>query len=69
MTSLTIELKEDTCRQLRERAEARGISLDLLIEELGYAALATESRFRTMASGSNPAHAILDRLDHRDRLA
>ena len=74
MTSLTIQLSDDTCRQLRELAAARGVSLDLLIEELGSAALAAhgaESRFRALASKGNAAmaHAILDRLDRADQPA
>ncbi len=71
MTSLTIELPDDTCRRLRDLAAARGISLDALIEELGSAALAArdaKSRFRTFASegSSLKAMAILDRLDRPD---
>ncbi len=72
MTSLTIELQDDTFRQLRALAEARGISLDLLIENLGSAAVTAvdaEIRFRAFAAESSPARArrILDRLDRNER--
>ena len=74
MTSLTIQLRDETFRQLRALAEARGISLDLLIENLGSAALAShsaESRFRSVSGNGNPARAreILDRLDRNERNA
>jgi len=74
MTSLTIELPNDTYRQLLDLARARGVSLDALIQELGAVALAgqaTESRFRAMASKGNPEGAgeVLDRLDRSDRKA
>jgi len=72
MTSLTIELPDDTYRQLRELAEVRGISLNVLIQELSAVALAahaTESRFRAVASKGDLARAreILDRLDQSRR--
>ena len=71
MTSLTIELQDDTYRQLRALAEARGITLDLLIENLGSAAVTSvdaEMRFRAFAAESSPAQArqILDRLDRNE---
>jgi hypothetical protein len=74
MTILTIELRDDTYRQLRELAEARGMSLDLLIENLGSAALeahGSESRFRAFASEASAARArtILDRLDQAEQKA
>jgi predicted transcriptional regulator len=74
MTSLTIELPDETYRQLRQLAEARGISLDHLIEHLGSAAVAShsaETRFRSFVSEGNPKQAreILDRLDHAERQA
>ena len=74
MTSLTIELPNDTYRQLLDLARARGVSLDALIQELGAVALAgqaTERRFRAMASKGNPEGAgeVLDRLDRSDRKA
>jgi predicted transcriptional regulator len=74
MTSLTIELPDETYHQLRQLAETRGISLDRLIENLGSAAVAShsaETRFRAFASEGNPkrAHEILDRLDHAERQA
>ncbi len=53
MTTLTIQLPEDTALRLRALASLRGISLDKLIEEVSAAALnahEAEARFRAMAS-------------------
>jgi predicted transcriptional regulator len=71
MTSVTIELQDDTYRPLDELAQARGMSLEALIETLGSAALAahrTEARFHAFASEGDPARAriILDRLDRAE---
>jgi hypothetical protein len=72
MTTLTIELPDDTYRQLQDLAAARGVSLDQLIETLGSAALAAhavEGRFRSLASEADPgrALAVLDRLDRAEQ--
>ncbi|PPQ39773.1 toxin-antitoxin system HicB family antitoxin [Rhodopila globiformis] len=72
MTTLTIELPEETYRQLRDLATARGMSLDRLIESLGSAALAAhavEGRFRALASEAHTGHAleVLDRLDRAEQ--
>ena len=56
MTILTIELRDDTYRQLRELAEARGISLDLLIENLG--SRASRRMVRKAGSGPSPPRPV-----------
>jgi Ribbon-helix-helix protein, copG family len=71
MTSVTIELPDETYRQLHELAEARGMSPEALMESSVSAALVahhTEARFRAFASLGDSARAtkILDRLDRAE---
>lgn len=68
MATLTIRLPDDKHYRLKELAQARGISVNKLIEELSTIALAefdAESRFRAMAAKGNPAIGlkILEKLD------
>lgn len=68
MATLTIRLPDDKHYRLKELAQARGISVNKLIEELSTIALAefdAESRFRAMAVKGNPEAGlkILEKLD------
>lgn len=71
MGTLTIRVPDDTHERLRRLAEARGVSVNKLIEELSTAALAefdAETRFRIRAGRGN-AHEglrLLDKLDQAD---
>lgn len=68
MATLTIRLPDNKHYRLKELAQARGISVNKLIEELSTIALAefdAESRFRAMAAKGNPSEGlkILEKLD------
>ena len=68
MATLTIRLPDDKHYRLKELAQARGLSVNKLIEELSTIALAefdAESRFRAMAAHGNPSEGlkILEKLD------
>jgi predicted transcriptional regulator len=71
MTTLTIQLPDDTALRLRALASARGISLDKLIEEVSAAALnahEAEARFRAMAAKGDRKAAleVLAGLDRKE---
>ena len=68
MGTLTIRVPDDTHERLRRLAEARGVSVNKLIEELSTAALAefdAETRFRIRAArgGAREGLRLLDKLD------
>lgn len=68
MSVLTIRLPDDKHERLRALAQARGISINKLMEELSTIAIAefdAETRFRAMVAQGNPDQglAILDKLD------
>ena len=69
MGTLTIRVPDDTHERLRRLAEARGVSVNKLIEELSTAALAefdAETRFRIRAGRGSAREGLrlLDKLDH-----
>jgi len=71
MSTLTIRLPDDTAERLKQLAQARGISVNKLMEEMSTQALAAfdaETRFRAMAAQGNIRNAldILDRLDREE---
>ncbi|MBF2007181.1 toxin-antitoxin system HicB family antitoxin [Chlorogloeopsis fritschii PCC 9212] len=68
MATLTIRLPDEKHTRLKELAQARGISVNKLIEELSTIALAefdAYTRFKAMAATSNPEEGlkILAKLD------
>ncbi len=68
MGTLTIRVPDDTHERLKQLAQARGVSVNKLIEEMSTAALAefdVETRFRIRAARGNAAAGlrVLDRLD------
>jgi predicted transcriptional regulator len=68
MGTLTIRVPDDTHERLRRLAEARGVSVNKLIEELSTAALAefdAETRFRIRAGRGDVREGLrlLDKLD------
>jgi len=68
MATLTIRLPDDKHNRLKELAQAKGISVNKLIEELSTIALAefdAQTRFKAMAATGNPEEGlrILDKLD------
>ncbi|MBD2626481.1 toxin-antitoxin system HicB family antitoxin [Trichormus variabilis] len=68
MATLTVRLPDDKHNRLKELAQAKGISVNKLIEELSTIALAefdTHTRFKAMAATGNPEEGlrILDKLD------
>ena len=68
MGTLTIRVPDDTHERLRRLAEARGVSLNKLIEALSTAALAefdAETRFRIRAARGSAREGLrlLDKLD------
>ncbi|MEA5512418.1 toxin-antitoxin system HicB family antitoxin [Crocosphaera sp. UHCC 0190] len=68
MATLTIRLPDDKHYRLKELAQARGISVNKLIEELSTIALAefdAYCRFRAMAAKGNPEEGLrlLEKLD------
>jgi predicted transcriptional regulator len=68
MGTLTIRVPDATHERLRRLAEARGVSVNKLIEELSTAALAefdAETRFRVRAARGSAAEGLrlLDKLE------
>lgn len=68
MATLTIRLPDDKHNRLKELAQAKGISVNKLIEELSTIALAefdAQTRFKAMAATGNSEEGlrILDKLD------
>jgi predicted transcriptional regulator len=68
MATLTIRLPDDKHNRLKELAQAKGISVNKLIEELSTIALAeydAYTRFKAMAAIGNPEEGlrILAKLD------
>ncbi|MEH2293116.1 toxin-antitoxin system HicB family antitoxin [Nostoc sp.] len=68
MATLTIRFPDDKYNRLKELAQAKGISLNKLIEELSTIALAefdTSTRFEAMAATGNAEEGlrILAKLD------
>ena len=68
MGPMTIRVPDDTHERLRRLAEARGVSVNKLIEELSTAALAefdAETRFRIRAARGSAREGLrlLDKLD------
>ena len=71
MATLTIRVPDDTHERLRPLAKSRNVSLNKLIEEFSFAALAqfdAETRFR-MRAGRADARTGLRLLDKLDRAA
>jgi len=74
MTTLTIQLPDDTAARLDSLARSRGLTINKLVEDLSARALAAwdiENHFRAMAATGDIKQAlkILDRLDAEDRQA
>jgi len=70
MATLTVRLPDDKHSRLKQLAQARGVSLNKLIEELSTVALAefdAYTRFKVLAANGNPEEG-LRLLDHLDRL-
>lgn len=68
MATLTIRLPDDKHNRLKELAQAKGLSVNKLIEELSTIALAefdAYTRFKAMAVSGNPEEGlrILAKLD------
>ena len=68
MATLTIRVPDDKHNRLKELAQAKGISINKLIEELSTIALAefdANTRFKAMAAIGNSEEGlkILDKLD------
>lgn len=68
MAAFMVRIPDDKHERLKELAQARGMSLNKLMEELSTIALAefdAETRFRAMAAKGNPERgiALLDKLD------
>lgn len=68
MGTLTIRLPDDKHRRLKALAQARGISINKLVEELSTIALAefdTYNRFKVMAANGNAEEGLklLAKLD------
>lgn len=68
MGTLTIRVPDDTHQRLRQLAEARGVSVNKLMEELSTAALAefdAETRYRVRASRGSAREGLrlLDELE------
>lgn len=68
MATLTIRLPDEKHNRLKELAQAKGISVNKLIEELSTIALAefdANTKFETMAATGNPEEGlrILAKLD------
>lgn len=71
MATLTVRLPDDKHSRLKQLAQARGVSLNKLIEELSTVALAefdAYTRFKVLAANGNPEEG-LRLLDQLDRLA
>lgn len=74
MTTLRVQLPDETYERLRELAHHGGVAVNQLVEELAVAALAefdAEMRFRALAEkgDSKEAMAILDKLDAPSQFA
>ena len=74
MSVLTIRLPDEKHERLRALAQARGVSVNKLMEELATIALAQQDAwtwFRAEAAKGDPqrALALLDRLDQLDSMA
>ena len=72
MSTLTIRLPNAMHVRLDNLAQARGVSINKLIEEMTIATLAAHDagvRFKLLAAGGRPtpALAVLDRLDGADK--
>ncbi|MDO5624700.1 MAG: ribbon-helix-helix protein, CopG family [Pseudomonadota bacterium] len=72
MSTITIRLPDNTAGRLRQLAQARGLSMNKLIEEMSTQAIAAfdaESRFRALAAQADRAAAlaVLERLDRAER--
>lgn len=72
MATLTIRLPDDKHARLRQLAQQRKISLNMLMEELATIALAefdAETRFRARAARGSTAEGLrlLDKLDAADK--
>jgi predicted transcriptional regulator len=68
MATLTIRLPDDKHTRLKELAQARGVSVNKLIEELSTIALTefdTYTRFKTIAANGDPKEGLklLAKLD------
>jgi predicted transcriptional regulator len=68
MATLTVRIPDDKHLRLKQLAEAKGISINKLIEELSTVALAefdTHNRFKLLAARGNVSKGleILDKLD------
>jgi len=68
MATLTIRLPDEKHNRLKQLAQAKGISVNKLIEELSTIALAefdANTRFKAMAATGNPEEGlrILPKLD------
>ena len=76
MATLTIRLPDEKHNRLKELAQAKGISVNKLIEELSTIALAefdANTRFKAMAVTGNPEEGLrilakLDALTERRRM-
>ena len=69
MATLMIQLPDDQCDRLQDLAEAKGVSINKLIEELSVLALTefeAERRFKAMAAQGNPNKGLrlLEKLDN-----
>jgi predicted transcriptional regulator len=68
MATLTVRIPDDKHLRLKQLAEAKGVSVNKLIEELSTIALAefdTYNRFKLLAARGNVSRGleILDKLD------
>jgi predicted transcriptional regulator len=68
MATLTVRIPDDKHLRLKQLAEAKGVSVNKLIEELSTIALAefdTHNRFKLLAARGNVSRGleILDKLD------
>lgn len=71
MTTVTVDLSDETHLGLKSVAEQRGVSIAVLLREMSEAAVASyeaERQFREMAARGDPRRAleILDELDRLD---
>jgi predicted transcriptional regulator len=71
MSTTTIRLPEDAAKRLKSLTQSRGLSMNMLLEQLSAYALAawhTENHFRAIAAKGDvqEALAVLDRLDAAD---
>jgi hypothetical protein len=71
MTTVQVDLREETVSGLKAAADERGLTIAELLREISEAAVANiqaKARFEEMAARGNPqlALAILDELDRLD---